>query len=207
MAQLLSAFRPQAVFSSKSSNRGAALQCSTAKAVAPVARSSLVVEGERSGRWGGPAGDALWSGRLGSRLWRDMRGGRGQWLGRQAGGRPLAASALRARTGAELRAGRPSPGASWVWVLRGRYNELTSLPATLNPIVAACATRAWHLLRARRAFCSPSHSCCRLPCLAHATLRHLRPLRCWAPPTPRSHALQPAACATSPARRPTTATL
>ncbi|KAL4441514.1 hypothetical protein ABPG77_002018 [Micractinium sp. CCAP 211/92] len=47
MAQLLSAFRPQAVFSSKSSMRGAALQCSTAKAVAPAARSSLVVEASR----------------------------------------------------------------------------------------------------------------------------------------------------------------
>lgn len=91
MAQLLSAFRPQAVFSSKSSMRGAALQCSTAKAVAPAARSSLVVEGERSGRSGGPAGGALWSKRRWDDLRWDMRGGPGQWLG-AAGRRPPSGS-------------------------------------------------------------------------------------------------------------------
>lgn len=49
MAALTSSVLAPAVFGSKTAMRGAAITCSTSKAVAPAARSSLVVEGEEHG--------------------------------------------------------------------------------------------------------------------------------------------------------------
>jgi len=66
MAALTSSVLAPAVFGSKTAMRGAAITCNTAKAVAPAARSSLVVEGEEHVAGLGRAllpGGCLWAAR------------------------------------------------------------------------------------------------------------------------------------------------